>query len=177
MMRLGIISELGSGENIGYARVSFDEVGIVSGWLALPSAATRSTKQWTSLEVNTQVACLMDDRCEQGVIVMALWSSVDMPPDWAGAETIGTQYADGTRIWYDAGAHRLTVDAPDAELTLTCRKLTVTGEVAITGDASVSGTLDASEVTAGDLLKVSLTGHKHNTLAVGSPTSEPLPIP
>lgn len=90
MMRLGIISELGSGENLGYARVSFDEVGIVSGWLALPSAATRSTKQWTPLEVNTQVACLMDDRCEQGVIVMALWSSVDMPPDWVGAETIGT---------------------------------------------------------------------------------------
>ena len=53
----------------------------------------------------------------------------------------------------------------------------MTGEVAITGDASVSGTLDASEVTAGDLLKVSLTGHKHNTLAVGSPTSEPLPLP
>ena len=91
MMRLGIISELGSGENLGYARVSFDEVGIVSGWLALPSAGTRRTKQWTPLEVNTQVACLMDDRCEQGVIVMALWSSADMPPEWAGAETIDVQ--------------------------------------------------------------------------------------
>lgn len=177
MLRLGIISELGSGDNRGYARVSFDEVGIVSDWLALPSAGTRDVKQWIPVAVNTQVACLMDARCEQGAIVMALWSSEDMPPEWAGPDTMGIEYADGTKVFYDAQAHRLTVDAPDADITISCRKLTVTGEVAITGDASVSGTVDASEVTAGDLLKVSLTGHKHNTLAVGSPTSEPLPIP
>ena len=34
MFRLGIISEIGEGENLGYARVSFDENEIVSGWLA-----------------------------------------------------------------------------------------------------------------------------------------------
>lgn len=31
MFRLGIISEIGEGENLGYARVSFDENEIVSG--------------------------------------------------------------------------------------------------------------------------------------------------
>ena len=36
MFRLGIISEIGEGENLGYARVSFDENEIVSGWLAIP---------------------------------------------------------------------------------------------------------------------------------------------
>ena len=40
MFRLGIISEIGEGENLGYARVSFDENEIVSGWLAMPSMAT-----------------------------------------------------------------------------------------------------------------------------------------
>ena len=40
MFRLGIISEIGEGENLGYARVSFDENEIVSGWLAIPSLDT-----------------------------------------------------------------------------------------------------------------------------------------
>ena len=65
MFRLGIISEIGEGENLGYARVSFDENEIVSGWLAMPSMATYKTKHWVPVEVNAQVVCTMDENCEQ----------------------------------------------------------------------------------------------------------------
>lgn len=61
MFRLGIISEIGEGENLGYARVSFDENEIVSGWLAIPSMATYKTKHWIPVEVNAQVLCSMDE--------------------------------------------------------------------------------------------------------------------
>ena len=70
MFRLGIISEIGEGENLGYARVSFDENEIVSGWLAMPSMATYKTKHWVPVEVNAQVVCTMDENCEQGAIVL-----------------------------------------------------------------------------------------------------------
>lgn len=176
MLRFGIISELGTGGNAGFARVSFDDTGIVSAWLSLPSATTKTAKHWQPMEVNTQVACLMDEVCEQGAIVMALWSFTDTPPEWANENTTGIQYADGTQIYYDAESKRLTVSAPDAELNIECKALNITGavniegetkikgETKIDGDTKVTGEVTATkEVTAG---QIKLTQHKHPT-AVG----------
>lgn len=169
MLRFGIISELGTGENAGFARVSFDDTEIVSGWLSLPASATKTAKDWRPVEINTQVACLMDEVCEQGIIIMALWSFTDTPPDWANENTTGIMYADGTAIYYDIENKRLSIAAPDAELTIECKKLNVTGEVniegktTITGDTKVTGEVIATkEVTAGPM-KIKLTQHKHPT--------------
>lgn len=185
MLRLGIISELGTGENAGFARVSFDDTGIVSGWLSLPAAQTRTAKHWQPVEVNTQVACLMDEACEQGAIVIALWSFTDTPPEWATADTTGIQYADGTQVYYDVAKKQLIVNAPDAELKITCKSLDITGavnidgdtrikgETRIDGDTSVTGEVSATkEVTAG-AMKIKLTQHKHPTPAGVSGTPTP----
>ena len=179
MLRLGIISEIGEGENKGYARVSFDENGIVSGWLAMPSVSTRTTKHWVPVEVNAQVACLMDEQCEQGAIVLVLWSDEDTPPDWAGPNTMGVMFADGSEIFYDTESHKLPVNAPDAELSIKCKNLIVEGDVSIKGeidtkgDISVTGDITANEVTAGPL-GIKLTAHKHPTAGTGAPST---PIP
>lgn len=197
MFRLGIISELGDGENLGFARVSFDDSELVSAWLPLPSTNTKTTKQWIPVEVNSQVACLMDDMCEQGCIVMVLWSETDTPPDWATADTIGIVFADGAEMYYDAKEHTLIVNAPDAELTFKCKKMSIEGEVSIkgdtsiegdtsikgdtsiegetkiNGDTSVTGEVSASvEVKAGPL-GIALTTHKHPSPA--GPTGPPTP--
>lgn len=174
MLRLGIISEIGEGKNLGYARVSFDEIGIVSGWLAMPSMSTRSTKHWVPVEVNSQVACLMDENCEQGAIVLVLWSITDTPPEWAGSDTMGVKFADGTELFYDIKEHKLTINAPDAELTFKCAKLNIDGEVNINGNTNVTGDVTAKEVTAGAAIKIALTTHKHPTAATG-PASTPIP--
>ena len=153
MLRLGIISELGTGEYNGYCRVSFDEVEMVSAWLPLPSTGTKTCKVWQPLEVNSQVACLMDKECEQGVVVAALWSDADTPPEWANAQTMGVQFADGAQVYYDAGAHKLIVNAPDSEVEMTITKLKITGDVEVSG-----------EVTAGmAAIPIALTTHKHPT--------------
>ncbi len=163
MFRLGIISEIGEGENLGYARVSFDENEIVSGWLAMPSMATYKTKHWVPVEVNAQVVCTMDENCEQGAIVLVLWSDTDTPPDWAGPDTMGVKYADGAEVFYNTKDHKLTVNAPDSELSIACKKLNVEGEVNITGNTTVTGEITASvEVTAGPQ-EIKLTTHKHPT--------------
>lgn len=139
MLRLGIISEIGEGDNLGYARVSFDENGIVSGWLAMPSMSTKMTKHWVPVEVNAQVACLMDDNCEQGAIVLVLWSNNDLPPDWAGSDTMGVKFADGAEVFYNSKDHKLSVNAPDTELTIKCAKLNVEGDVSIIGATKING--------------------------------------
>ena len=94
----------------GFARVNFDEIGIVSGWLSLPSTSTKGTKHFIPLEINTQVAVLMHRDGEQGEIVKAVWSYDDKPPSWANKNIQGTQYSDGTIITYDTQVHKLNVE-------------------------------------------------------------------
>jgi len=165
MVRWGIISELGTGEYLGYARVSFDEVDMVSAWLPMPSTSTKTAKVWNTIEVGSQVACLMDSECEQGVVIAALWSDVDVPPDWANDKTLGIEFFDGAKLYYDCEAHKAFFDAPDTSLeakikeaeieasekvTLKCDTLELTGDLKVTGDAdftgdvSVTGSIDAT---------------------------------
>ncbi|MDR1120889.1 MAG: hypothetical protein LBM08_08220 [Dysgonamonadaceae bacterium] len=163
MIRFGLISELGTGENAGYVRVHFDDVDMVSDWLALPSIATKTAKQWIPIEVNSQVGCVIDDDTQQGFVALVLWSDTDTPPEWAGENTIGMKFADGAEMYYDSESHTLTLNAPDSELNITCKSLNVEGEVNIKGDTSVTGQITASdEVTAG-AMKIKLTQHKHPT--------------
>jgi len=161
MLRLGVISELGSGEHLGFARVSFDEVGMVSGWLSLPSLGTKTVKIWYPIAINSQVACLMDDICEQGVIVAALWSKTDMPPKWAKENIIGIKFSDGVNVLYDSKEQKLIIDAPDSDINMTCKTLNLTGDLHLSGDQTVSGDVTAKgEVTSG---VIKLTQHKHPT--------------
>lgn len=157
MLRLGIISELGKEEYLGFARVYFDEVEMVSPWLPLPAVATRTAKHWQPIEVNSQVACLMDAGCEQGCIVAALWSDVDTAPaEWANENTIGIQFADGAQVYYDSSKSRMFINAPETDIEMTVKDivlkgkvvdmtvdtLNVTGNVNIKGDMGMEGNID-----------------------------------
>jgi phage baseplate assembly protein gpV len=95
-----------------------------------------------------------------------LWSDTDTPPEWASKNTIGIRFADGAEIYYDADTHKLTLQALDAELNFTCKKLNITGDVEVTGEITAT-----KEVTAGET-KIKLTTHKHPTPSgvSGSPT-------
>ena len=188
MLRLGKISELGTGKNLGYARVNFEEVGMVSYWLPLPSFGTKTVKVWQPIEVNSQVACLMDNYCEQGCIAAVLWSATDRPPEWANADRIGAQFADGAYFYYDAKARKLVVEAPESSLTavikdadieasdkvkLKCESLDITGDLNVSGAVTANGEVSARALTP--LTKVSLGGHMHPTAATGPP-SQPNPL-
>jgi len=169
MLRLGIISELGTGEYPGYARVSFDEVDMVSAWLPLPSTSTRTAKVWNTIEVGSQVACLMDKECEQGVVIAALWSDVDVPPDWANDKTLGIEFFDGAKLYYDCDAHKAIFDAPGTSLEakikeaaieasekvkLKCDTLELTGDLKVTGDADITGDMNVTgSIDATDSIK------------------------
>jgi len=158
MLRLGVISELGTGEWLGYARVSFDEVDMVSAWLPLPSASTKTAKIWLPIETGSQVSCLMDDECEQGTIQAALWSDDDTPPDWASEKTIGILFADGAKLYYDSEKSKLYFEKINADIEIKCNKLKITGDVDVTGDISSNGKIKGLQVE--DVLN-DLTQHQH----------------
>ena len=164
MLRLGKISELGTDKHLGFARVFFDEVNMVSGWLPLPSIGTKTVKHWQPIEINSQVACLMDDDCEQGYVAAVLWNDDDQPPEWAednSEDRIGIQFADGATFYYDAKTHELIIEAPESEINITCKNLNLSGNLVIAGDQTVSGSITATgEVQAGI---IKLTQHKHPT--------------
>jgi len=158
MLRLGIISELGSGENKGFCRVSFDEVNMVSGWLPLPSMGTKTAKHWIPIEINSQVACLMDEECEQGVVAAVLWSDSNAPPDWADENTIGIEFADGAKLYYNFKDSKAFFDAPDTSLeatikeadievsnnvSLKCKTLEIDGNVTVTGKIDANGNISS----------------------------------
>jgi phage baseplate assembly protein V len=108
MLKYGKISEVDYAK--GFARVDFDEINIVSGWLSLPTFSTKGTKHFIPLEINTQVAVLMHPDGEQGEIIKAIWSTEDLPPAWADENTQGVQFSDGTKITYNQSTHKLIVE-------------------------------------------------------------------
>jgi len=151
MLRYGLINELGKGENLGFARVEFDELDIKSGWLSLPCSGSKGVKSWVTFPVNTQVAVLMHRDGEQGEIIGSTWSDTDTPPDFANNSTRGIEFPDGTKIFYDWKAKKLTINTGS------------TGSIEITGNVKVTGSIEAtSEVSAMTIAgKVSLSKHIH----------------
>ena len=114
MIKYGKISELGTGNKLGFARVTFIETGIVSDWLSLPCYSSKSTKRWIPLEVNTLVACALSKDNEQGEIIKATWTSSSAPPSWASETTDGVLFPDGTEIYYDFDSNKLIINANNA---------------------------------------------------------------
>ncbi|MDP4201430.1 MAG: hypothetical protein Q8861_01945 [Bacteroidota bacterium] len=150
MLRYGIISEVNF--DTGRARVNFDELEITSGWLTLPD----SMRCWKSWPINCQVAVEMHDNGEDGEIIHRVITEDEAAPSWANENTEGYIFSDGTAVYYDASAKKLTVEATGKELIFNCSKLTVSGDV-------IAG-----------LEKISLINHLH-TSPVG-PTGKPISI-
>ncbi len=94
----------------GQVRVQFpDRDGVVSYWLPVHGQGSQNDKAWWMPDVGEQVVVLMDEHDEYGSVVASIYSTADTPPGWAGADTRGIQFSDGTIIRYDRAAHVLTV--------------------------------------------------------------------
>lgn len=186
MLRFGTISEV-KPEN-GLAKVRFEEDDIVSAWIPIVQANTLGDKDYRSMKVNEHVACMMDEHCENGVIVGAIYNKTDTPA-FTG-EKCGVKFEDGTEVVYDKGSGnytiklnsgRLIIETP-ADVEITCAKLKVDGDLEVTGDMNVSGGIDSSgdivsstEVKAGPL-GIALTLHKHVGVTPGpGVTGTPVP--
>ena len=181
MLRFGTISEVKPEK--GLAKVNFAEDGIVSAWLPLVYNNTLGDKNYRSMKVNEHVACIMDENCENGVIMGAIYNSQDSPP-YSG-EKVGVKFEDGTEIVYDKGAGSYTINNPngkiiiaaDADVEITCRKLAITGNLEVSGyiqapqgPISTNGEIAAGvDVTVGGIF--TFLTHTHLGVTPGSGVS------
>jgi len=151
MLRYGTVAET----KPGFARVKFEEDGIVSFWLPVLQAKTQKDKFYFMPDVNEFVACLMDAQAEDGVVLGALYNDEDLPT----LTKTGVTFSDGTSITYDVEAGELEVScAGDVKIScknaaitaqavdITSTQTTITGALKVTGMVAVGG---LSAATAG----------------------------
>lgn len=155
MYRTGTISDRQPEK--GLYRVKFDEDDMVSGWLHLTVKKTFKDSSTHALDINEHVACLVDENCENGCIVGAIYSTADQPKNATG-DTEATTFSDGTTVIYDRSSHTLTVNVKGGNIQITttdevsvdCKNATVkaavaakvdTPEAEFTGNVKVDGNL------------------------------------
>lgn len=101
--KFGIVSD----SKPGYAKVWFEEDdGIVTDWLPILQRITLKDKESWLLNVNEHVVCLMSERLEEGVVLGAIYSNVDMPDSAATSSKFRTLFEDGAVVEYDKSTHK-----------------------------------------------------------------------
>jgi len=129
-LKFGIVSQVD--ESRGLARVRFgDNEGLESYWLHVLAAATMRNKVYQLPDVGEGVACHVDEQCENGVILGALYSKQDIPPV-SDVNKFHVRFDDGTWLEYDRTAHALKGDVKG------CVDLETRDDVRITTQASLS---------------------------------------
>lgn len=76
MLRFGIVSQIDP-INV-QARVSFEDDESTSFWLPVLQTKTLKDKFYAMPDIGEQVACLMDENSEDGVILGAIYSTEDV---------------------------------------------------------------------------------------------------
>lgn len=97
MLKFGTISEV---DPKGFVRVRFDEDDIVSQPLQVVFRRTFKDKDYMLPDLEDHVACVMDEYCENGVCIGAIYSDEDAAP--FDTENIsGIKFQNGDEISYD----------------------------------------------------------------------------
>ncbi len=103
----GIISQ----SKPGFARVIFPaDDNMVSDWLPICYPFTMGDKACWVLKINTLVACVMDEYCNEGVVLGSIYNQEDAPPEAANEHTTVVEFEDGTVLSYDKSSHELLAD-------------------------------------------------------------------
>lgn len=162
MLRFGNITEVDPAK--GYARVTFTDDGIVSDWLQVLTIGAIKDSFSHTFSINEQVACLMDENSEEGVILGAL-NNDKTPPNGAGDGIFRVKFEDDSVIEYNKNTNKYTLDIngevsiksssvvniesvtanvnASAIAKIDAPVIQLNGAVAVTGAITVSGTLTA----------------------------------
>lgn len=168
MLRFGNISEIDPGKC--YARVKFMDDEIVSDWLQICVLGALNTKFFHIFDINEQVACLMDENSEDGVIIGAVYSD-GVNPDSGDKDEFKIKFPDNSVIKYNRELHVFTLDIKGTINIVSDSEVNVTSPITnINGNLNVSGTIQGGVITDGT---INLTTHKHSGVSTGGGTSGP----
>ena len=193
MLRFGNISETNVVD--GLYKVGFEEDNLVSSWLPYLVKNTKENKYENPFDIGEHVACLMDENCENGVILGATNTSADKPV--VGDKDVSrVTYKDGSFVQFNRATKKLTISCEgdveiiksknvnvksDTKIVLESANIEIKGKLKVTDDATftkdITSTTGDIKATVGDVKAFthSLSTHTHNVTAVGSPTGPAIP--
>ena len=106
VLRFGIVSQIDP-INV-QARVSFEDDESTSFWLPILQTKTLKDKFYAMPDIGEQVACLMDENSEDGVILGAIYSTEDVSSTQSEKQ-LSVNLEDGSYINADKENQTLTV--------------------------------------------------------------------
>lgn len=186
MIRFGVVTERDA--STGKVRVSLLGDDLATQMLPVVSSGSGVDKFFSLPGVGDQVAVLLDEHAEDGVVLGSIYSKADAVPAGATADVAMVRFADGTVVKYDKATSTVTIDAvskviikaPENEVQGPLKvtgKITGEGGLEISGGsgAQITGSVSATgQVTANaGGASVSLSTHLHPT--PNGPTSAPTP--
>ena len=173
MLRFGKISNIDPEKC--YARVRFTDDEIVSDWLQIIVLGAISNQFFHIFDINEQVACLMDENSEEGVIIGAVFNDSKSPSN-GNKDLVRVQFSDDSFIEYNRASHEYNINVKgkinitsegetkieaqevsveatavsiDAEtVSVQATTVDITAAASITGDLMVSGSVTAASITA-----------------------------
>lgn len=139
-LKFGHITEIDYSN--GLARVTFEEDdNIVSPWMPMGMFGTVQPKVIIPFSVNEHVYCMMDEYCESGVIVGAIYDAGNQP-DGGAQNKYRVKFMQGLCVEYDAQTKTLKIDGTGKV------KIDISGDAEIKCQKAVIDSLTTAEVKA-----------------------------
>ena len=165
MLRFGIVSQIDP-INV-QARVSFEDDESTSFWLPIIQTKTLKDKFYAMPDIGEQVACLMDENSEDGVILGAIYSTEDVSTTQSEKQ-LSVNLEDGSYI---------NADKENQTLTVAFSKMKLIGNIehegTFTNTAGIKSNADITDKTSSmQAMRDTYNPHTH-TENLGSPTSAP----
>lgn len=165
MLKFGVVTAINP--LTAKARVEFADDNILSYWLPILQKKTLKDKFYSIVDVGEQVACLMDENSEDGVILGSIYTSLDEVPGITKDQHIA-KFEDGSFIEYNKENQMLTIVA---------KTVNIVGDIYQTGFLeNTDGILSATDITdkksSMQAMRDIYNSHTH-TGNQGSPTSAP----
>ena len=165
MLRFGIVSQIDP-INV-QARVSFEDDESTSFWLPVLQTKTLKDKFYAMPDIGEQVACLMDENSEDGVILGAIYSAEDVSTTQSEKQ-LSVNLEDGSYI---------NADKENQTLTVAFSKIKLIGNIehkgTFTNTAGIKSNADITDKTSSmQAMRDTYNPHTH-TGNQGSPTSAP----
>ena len=165
MLRFGIVSQIDPIKV--QARVSFEDDESTSFWLPIIQTKTLKDKFYAMPDIGEQVACIMDENSEDGVILGAIYSTEDVST---------TQSEKQLSINLEDGSY-INADKENRTLTVAFSKMKLIGNIehegTFTNTAGIKSNADITDKTSSmQAMRDTYNPHTHIGNQ-GSPTSKP----
>ena len=165
MLRFGIVSQIDP-INV-QARVSFEDDESTSFWLPVLQTKTLKDKFYSMPDIGEQVACLMDENSEDGVILGAIYSTEDVPVV-TSEKQLSLNLENNSLI---------NIDKETNSLNITFENINLNGNINHTGKLinsdGIKSNADITDKTSSmQAMRDTYNPHTH-TGNQGSPTSAP----